>query len=293
MGEAARGHLAMLLFSGLVGGSFALGVRIANLIDPAALTAVRFAIAATVIGAAAALSGALRGGGWVRAPWRYGVLGGLLCVYFVLMFEGLKTADPVSAAAVFTLTPLMAAGFDRIVAGRRSRWPLLAALAVGGAGALWVIFDGDVEALLALQIGRGEAIYAVGCIAHAAYVPVVRRLNRGEPAASFTFGTLLGGTALLAVYAAPDLAATAWTALGPEVWAVILYLALFASAATFVLLQYASLRLPAANVMAYTYLTPSFVLVWQVGLSGVWPDPRIMGGILLTAIALFLLLKQS
>jgi hypothetical protein len=31
------------------------------------------------------------------APWRYLVLAGLFAVYFVLMFEGLKTAPAVSA----------------------------------------------------------------------------------------------------------------------------------------------------------------------------------------------------
>jgi hypothetical protein len=30
------------------------------------------------------------------APWRYLLLGGLFAVYFVTMFEGLKTAPPVS-----------------------------------------------------------------------------------------------------------------------------------------------------------------------------------------------------
>ena len=30
-----------------------------------------------------------------RAPWRYLILGGLFAGYFVLMFEGLKTAHPV------------------------------------------------------------------------------------------------------------------------------------------------------------------------------------------------------
>lgn len=40
-----RGHLAMLLFSALVAGSFSLGSLAANEIAPAALNAVRFLIA--------------------------------------------------------------------------------------------------------------------------------------------------------------------------------------------------------------------------------------------------------
>ena len=55
---------------------------------------------------------------WV-APWRYLALGAALAAYFVLMFEALKTAPPVSAAAVFTLTPLMAAGFGWLLMRQR------------------------------------------------------------------------------------------------------------------------------------------------------------------------------
>ena len=48
--EARRGHLAMLAFSALVAGSFSLGGQIANEIAPTALNALRFAIAAAVVG---------------------------------------------------------------------------------------------------------------------------------------------------------------------------------------------------------------------------------------------------
>ena len=131
------------------------------------------------------------------------------------------------------------------------------ALAVGAGGALWVIFDGDWQAARAFHIGKGEVIYFVGCIAHAAYTPMVRRLNRGEPAVMFTFGMLLAGFVVLVLFGWADIRATEWGALPPIVWVGLFYLAIFASAATFVLLQFATLRLPSAKVMAYTYLTPS------------------------------------
>ncbi len=112
MSPQARGHLAMLVFSALVAGSFSLGSIIANEIAPAALNAVRFGIAAGVIGLAAlATTGLPRRA--AQAPWRYLVLGGLFATYFVLMFYGLQTAPPVSAAAVFTLTPVIAAFVNR------------------------------------------------------------------------------------------------------------------------------------------------------------------------------------
>ena len=208
------------------------------------------------------------------------------------MFEGLKTAPPVSAAAVFTLTPLMAAGFGWLFLRQRLTGRMALALGICGAGALWVIFRADLAALKAMAIGRGEVIYFVGCVAHAAYAPLVRRFNRGEPAVVFTFGMMLAGTVLLALYAGPAVLATDWAALPGVVWVTLVYVAVAASAMTFVLLQYATLRLPAAKVMAYTYLVPSWVILWEIVLHGAVPPGLVLVGVALTVLALGLLLKE-
>jgi len=291
LSQPARGHLAMLAFSALVAGSFSLGVLAAPHIDPGALSVVRFVLAGVLVGAAAAASTGIPRSAWA-APWRYLVLGGLLGAYFVLMFEGLKTAPPVSAAAVFTLTPLMAAGFGWLFLRQRLTGRMALALAVGGLGALWVIFRADLAALKAMAIGRGEVIYFFGCVAHAAYAPLVRKLNRGEPAVVFTFGMMVAGTVLLALYAGPAVVATDWAALPWVVWVTLVYVAVAASALTFVLLQYATLRLPAAKVMAYTYLVPSWVILWEIVLHGAVPPGLVLVGVALTVLALGLLLKE-
>ncbi len=288
----AQGHLAMLLFSALVAGSFALGAMVANDIAPAALNALRFAIAAVVIGAAVAATTGLKRAD-LDAPWRYLVLGGLFAIYFVLMFEGLKTAPPVSAAAVFTLTPALAAGFGWLLLRQILTVRIVAALAVGAAGALWVIFRADWAAFRAFEIGTGEVTYFWGCIAHAAYTPMVRKLNRGEPAVVFTFGMLLAGLAVLLVFGWSEIRATDWAHLPGMVWVTVGYLAIFASASTFVLLQFATLRLPSAKVMAYTYLTPSWVILWEIALGNGAPPALVLPGIALTGLALWMLLRED
>src|SRR5690606_26026461 len=100
----------------------------------------------------------------------------------------------VSASAVFTLTPLMAAGFGWLLLRQRMTARIGLALGLGGFGALWVIFRGDLVAMARLHLGRGEAIYLVGCAAHALYTPMVRKLNRGESALVLSFGTMLAGS---------------------------------------------------------------------------------------------------
>lgn len=284
----------MLLFSALVAGSFSLGVRTANLIDPAAITVARLVIAAGVLaGIALLFPGRGRPRALVQAPWRYLLLGGAFAGYFVLMFEGLKTAPAVAASAVFTLTPIMAAGFGWWLLRQRMTGHLAAALALGGAGALWVIFRGDPAALLRLDIGRGEAIYFVGCALHALYTPLVRRLNRGEGPLISSLGTLVAGGLLTALWGWGGLTATAWGALPAIVWLTIFYVAVFASAVTTMLVQYAALRLPAAKVMAYTYLTPLWVILTEAALGHGLPGPALLPGILATLGALAMLLKSD
>lgn len=286
------GHLAMLAFSALVAGSFSLGAMAAPLIDPAALTVPRFALAGALVGAAAVASGKIDRKA-MAAPWRYVVLGGLLAIYFVLMFEGLKTAAPVSAAAVFTLTPLMAAGFGWVVLRQKVTARMALALTIGAAGAVWVIFRGDLASAMRLQIGRGEWIYFWGCAAHALYAPMIRRLNRGEPAVVFTFGMMVAGLLLLCLYGWRAVMATDWANLPAIVWICLIYVSIAASALSFVLVQFATLRLPAAKVMAYTYLVPSWVLLWEIALGRPVPPAVVLVGVVLTIGALGLLLKDE
>jgi len=292
MTEAHKGHLAMLAFSALVAGSFSLGAMAAPHVSPAALTVLRFALAGALVGVAALATTGISREAW-RAPWRYVVLGALLAAYFVLMFEGLRTAAAVQTAAVFTLTPIMAAGFGWLLLRQIITRRMAVGLGIGAAGAVWVIFRADLAALLRMEVGRGEAIYFWGCVAHAVYAPMVRKLNRGEPAVVFTFGMMVAGLGILCLYGWRDVVETDWAALPAIVWICLVYVAVAASAMTFVLLQYAALRLPSAKVMAYTYLVPSWVIGWEMALGRHAPPLMVLGGVALTMLSLALLLKDE
>lgn len=292
MTEGLRGHAAMLLFSMLVAGSFSLGAMAAPFIAPELVTALRFSIAAVVLGTLCALRGELNTGIFT-AVWRYILLGGVFATYFVLMFEGLKTATPVSAAAVFTLTPIVTAMASFVLLRQITTLRIAGGLSIGAVGALWVIFRADWSAFMLFEVGKGEVIYFWGCVCHAIYIPLVRLLNRGESAILFSFGTTLGGILVLVVWSWTALWNTEYAALPKIVWLTILYVSIFATAATFVLGQFASLRLPGAKVMAYTYLIPSWVILWETALGHGTPRGLILVGVGLTVLALVVLLKHE
>jgi len=290
--EKLRGHFAMILFAMLISASFSFGALAAPHIDAGALSASRFLLASVVMGLIAFFTGnklVETGRVLPKAPLRFIVLGTLMGVYFVTMFEALKIALPVSTGAVFTLMPMISAGFGIVFLAQRVSPRMLISLVIAAAGAVWVIFRGDLDALLSFNIGTGEMIFFIGVICHGAYAPLVRKLNRGEPVVIFSFWTLLACALCLCVYAAWGIVATDWLNLPPVVYWAGLYLTIFTTALTFFLLQYASLRLPASKVMSYGYLTPSFIILIE-GVSGRgWVNPSVALGALVTVVALLVL----
>lgn len=279
----------MLLFAALISMSFTLGDLAAPHIEPSVLTAARFAIAALIMGLLAAPKIERQ---HLRKAWRYPALGGLLAAYFILMFEALRVTDPVSTGAIFTLTPIMSAIFGYLLMRQITDMHAALALLLAAAGAIWVIFRADMDAMLGLKLGVGERIFLIGCACHALYTPMGRLLHRGEPLTVYTFFGIIGGLLVTAAYASTALTDTDWTALPWIAWACILYLGIVTTAGTFFLVQYATLRLPAAKVMAYGYLVPVFIIIWEGLLGHGWVAPVVWLGAAATMGAMLMLLRE-
>ena len=181
--QSGLAHLAMLAFAALIAGSFTLGALTVDHIHAVPLNALRFVLAALLMGGFAfgVRRLPLR---WPAAPWRFGINGFLTAVYFVTMFIALTMTKPVATSAVYTLVPLMTAITAYFLVGQRSGPAVVLSLLLAGAGAIWVIFRGDLEALLGFDIGQGELIYFVGCVAYAFYTPLIRRILAGAAAAT-------------------------------------------------------------------------------------------------------------
>jgi drug/metabolite transporter (DMT)-like permease len=92
------------------------------------------------------------------------------------------------------------------------------------------------------------------------------------------------------LYGASEIAATDWTSLPPIVWVSITYLAIFTTAGTFFLLQFATMRLPAAKVLAYGYLTPTMVILYEGLLGHGWASMSVVAGAAVTVGGLAVLI---
>ena len=288
--ETAKAHVAMLFFSMFVAGTYALGNIAVPHVDGTALMALRFLISGILMGAIILIIYPPEKRKLTRV-WRFLLLGTVFAIYFAALFEALAVTTAISTGAMFTLTPFLTAGFALLLVRQTTSPYVLMSLSVAAVGAIWVIFRGDINALLSFEVGTGEKIFFIGVVAHALYVPLVRLLDQGEPVPVFTFGVLIGGSIPLVAVSYPEIVATDWTSMPAIVWVTLAYVVIFATLITFALLIYGNKRLPGTKVMAYTYLVPSWVIAWNALLGRGFVDLSVQFGIGLTAVAMLMLLR--
>ena len=287
--SVASGHMAMLLFSLLVSGSFVLGSIIANLISPDLVTFLRFLIAFIAITILILYQSKFCFLKYLSIG-RSLILGALISIYFITMFEGLKTASSTSMAVVFTLTPLLAGFFDLIFSNRVMSRKVWITVVVAAIGALWIIFDGNIQNFINFKVGYGEKLFFIGCICHALYAALIPKFNNGEPAIVQTFGTLISGIIILGLFSNKEIIYSSWIDFPVIVLLTILYLAIFATAASFFLIQYSAVRLSSIKVMAYTYAVPIWVVLLQIIFLQQLPNTITFVGAFVILVSLLILL---
>lgn len=286
--EKLLAHFAMLLFAVLISGSYSVGAIATRYMDPAPLQVLRYGT--TVLLMLVLCFGVLRMPlKFPARPGRFLVLGLLMGTYMLTLFTALQFTSPVATGAIFTIMPLLAAGFAWLILRQNTRPGVMAGLVLAASGAIWVIFRGDINALLSFDIGKGELIFFVGVICHAIYVPFLRKFNEGEPPLIFTFWAGVATLLVLLIPAAPALADIDILHLPSVIWLSIAYLSVLATIVTFLLLQYGSLRLPASKVLGYGYLTPTFIIVIEGLIGHGWASAPVFLGALVTAGGLVLM----
>lgn len=288
---ALRSHLFMLIATILVATSFPVGAAITDGLDSLVLTFLRFALAALLLAPIVAWRYGLALPG-LRDLARYGVLSGFLVAFFWGMFAALRHTSALNTATIFALTPAVTAASSALLLGSRLTGPARLALPLGLFGAVWVIFRGDLSALLSLDLGIGDAIFLTGTIALGIYGTLVKFLHRGEPMARMTFWTLVTGSLWLLVLSAPRWSGIDWDAVPGSVFAGIAYLAVFTTLVTFFIFQWSANVIGPTKVMSYTYLNPALVLIMGLVFGESFPPLATYPGLMLI-LAATLVLQSS
>jgi drug/metabolite transporter (DMT)-like permease len=283
-------HGLMLFTAALVSTSFTVGKAIADDIDPIVLTLIRFCVAVIIF------LPYVKNKYGIALPSRYDLLrysaiSLTMVTFFVLMFFSLQYTTALNTGVVFTLVPGISGLFSWIFLKERLGKYSLISLVVAMFGAALVLLDGDINGLLALQLNKGDLIFALGCLFISLYTPLVKLLYRGESMTVMTFWILVTGCGWLLIPALPRLLEISWTTVPVVIWASIVYLAVFCTIITFFLSQWATLHLGPTRVMAYSYLYPPMILAidWASG-HGTPPFSSLVG-IIIIIFAMFVVQK--
>lgn len=282
----------MLLAAGLVSTSFTVGKAIAAGMDPAILTLIRFMVAALLF------LPFIRYQYGLQLPagktlFRYSIISFALTGFFWLMFLSLRTTTALNTGVIFTLVPGISSLYSAILLRERLGRYRLLAMVPATVGAIWVLFRGSLERLLAFDLNPGDLIFFCGCLLMAFYTPLVKLLHRGENMAVMTFWILVTGSGWLLLFSGHRLTGVPWSDINIQVWAGIVYLAVFCTIITFFLSQLATLYLGPTRVMAYSYLYPPFILILDWIFGKQLPPLQVLPGVALIIIAMFIVQHGS
>ena len=282
--RTGQAHTLAFLMTVIISTSFPLGEHITHGLDPAVLMCIRFILAALLMAPIVAWREGLALP-TARSCLRYLALGAPLAFFFWCMFEALRYTSALNTSAIFTIVPGLSALFGALLVGERLGLHRLAALFLGMIGAVWIIFRGDPDRLIALDVTIGDGIFLAGCVGFGIYGPLIKRLHRDEPVLVQTFWTLVAASLWLVPASNVKLWRTDWLSVEPLVWGGIVYLAIFSTIVTFFLTQYTTLRIGPTRVQAYSYALPAIVLLLDLALGKSAPPLMTIPGLAIVLVA--------
>jgi drug/metabolite transporter (DMT)-like permease len=277
-------HCLMLLSSVIVSSSFTVGEAITHGLEPSVLLLVRYVVAVLCLAPVLLYNHGLSIP-TVKQLGGYSLISASTVGFFWCMFESLRYTNALSTSVIFTLVPGISGIYSAIFLKERLGRGRLWALFFGMVGALWVIFRGDLNRLLGLEVNHGDLLFLAGCFMMAAYTPLVKKLHHHESMMVMTFWVLVTGTGWLLLLSFAGLGAVDWQGVETRVWAGIVYLAVFSTIITFYLTHVSILYLGPTRVMAYSYFYPAFVLIINWGLGKGLPPAIILPGVAVVTLA--------
>ena len=277
-------HCLMLLSSVIVSSSFTVGEAITHGLEPSVLLLVRYVVAVLCLAPVLLYNHGLSMP-TVKQLGGYSLISASTVGFFWCMFESLRYTNALSTSVIFTLVPGISGIYSAIFLKERLGRGRLWALFFGMVGALWVIFRGDLNRLLGLEVNHGDLLFLAGCFMMAAYTPLVKKLHQHESMMVMTFWVLVTGTGWLLLLSFAGLGAVDWQGVETRVWAGIVYLAVFSTIITFYLTHISILYLGPTRVMAYSYFYPAFVLIINWGLGKGLPPAIILPGVAVVTLA--------
>ncbi|TFB43314.1 DMT family transporter [Pseudomonas sp. F01002] len=289
----AAAHVGMLLWALLIAASFSAAAQVSQAIDPILLTGLRLLFCALVFLPLLLFKGdtAMT----ARGLFGHAALGLLLAVYFGSLFEALRYTSAVNTGTMFTLVPLLTLLFEAILMPDSNLKQRVLPMLIAAAGAVLLVLKGagpgELPSLYAVSV------YGVGCLAMALYSPLSQRLKvsslKGRGPVGMTFWNMLFGALFLLAFCGLSGGWRSASLLTVSDFWWLIYLAVFATLATFWLLHRAIGVIAPSSVISYIYLSTLFLTLFHWFWLRQSPLPLEIIGALLVGIGMLALLMSS
>ncbi len=289
MKQTLTDNLILLIWVSLMASSFVVSEQLLPFANPVASTGLRFILATLMM--FALVKGAPFKLLTRKILWHYSIISLCLVLFFLGLFEALKTTTAMKTSVIYTLLPLFSVVLAYLTLKVVTPPKLILAFIMGSVGAIWVLITFTQQAFSIEQWQHGDSIFLGACCCLTMHVILIKKWTADVPARLGAFYIMLLGSILLLPFLLlfGDLSNIAWQQ--KEFWQTLLYLTVFTTMATFMLQQYLLKKVGPNRLLAFTYLIPTLVVIPQ-GIENIYNLNSALPGILMTILALYFISKK-
>ncbi len=166
----------------------------------------------------------------LRSAWKWLLVLGVLGIgaFNALLYTGLQTTSAVNGLLLQSLQPGLILLLGALLFAERTRLVQMLGIALSFMGALTIISKGDLSALLALPMNRGDLVIGVAVLIWSLYSVLLRKRPQVHPLSFLAATVAVGVIALLPFYLA-EIANGRLIESRPESWLAIAYVCIFPS----------------------------------------------------------------
>ncbi|MBL3518972.1 DMT family transporter [Arcobacter lanthieri] len=293
MSETLKAHILATIATILIAGSFFASQKLANVIDPTSLTLFRFVLALLFLSPVIIFSK-------TRLKKVFQVLPKALIVslvytlYFIGMLKALEDTTVLNTGTIYTLVPLMTAILCIFFFKEKIPLKQLFIYILGIISTCIVVFKADFSLFLSLNLNKGDIVFLIASFSMALYPIFIKLLySKKDELLVLVFATLLGGIIWMSLTMQILNIPYEWDKIELNHLYSLLYLVIGTTIITLILYQKATLILGAKKMMAYIYLNPAIVAILMFLFEGQIISIGVLFGILLSAFATIIILRQK
>ncbi|MEH6448387.1 MAG: EamA family transporter [Oleispira sp.] len=292
-------NVLLLLWVSLMASSFVVSADLIPYANSITSTGLRFILASIMMIPLVAIQfkvGGHRPMANRKVYLHYGLISLFLVLFFVGLFEALKTTTAMRTSVIYTLVPLISIVLTFVLLKTKTSKTKLLGFVLGSAGAILVLLAFNQDNIEFFSWYTGDSIFVMACFCLSIHVVLVKKWGADVPPIQGSFYIMaLGGLMLLPFMAVfGELDQVAWQV--SEFWSILLYLTVFTTMATFFLQQRLVQKVGPNQLLAFTYLIPILVVIpegWSAIAHLKESMSESVSGILITLLALYLISKDQ